>query len=133
MRKYTKRKLIFNEIFFSSACSKKLAEWQETQGDGPRIILQRGAIPSGGGGRSPLQQQQQPQKIQTQPNIQSSTITASNNSNKERDTPQQNNTRALTEKKLSPVISEATNGLSKIRRKTKYPINIQSVSLTLPL
>lgn len=116
--------------FLSSACSKKLAEWQETQGDGPRIILQRGAaILSGGGGRSPQQN-----KIQTQPNIQSSsTITASTN-NKERDTQQQqSNVKPLTEKKLSPVISEATNGMPKLRRKTKYPINIKSVSLSLPL
>lgn len=117
---------------FSSACSKKLAEWQETQGDVPRIISQKGAILSGGGGRSPQQ------KIQTQPNIQSSTttITASLNANtinKERDTATQQNARPLTEKKLSPVISEATNGMSKVRRKTKYPINIRSVSLILPL
>lgn len=111
-----------------------MAEWQETQGDGPRIVSQKGAILSGGGGRSPQQ------KIQTQPNIQSSssTITASLNANNkpERDTSTQqshSNARPLTEKKLSPVISEATNGMSKVRRKTKYPMNIRSVSLMLPL
>lgn len=105
---------------FFSACSKKLAELQETQGDGPRIVLQKsGGVTGGGGGRSP----------QTQPNVQSSntTITASFNGNKEM---RESSVRPLNEKKLSPVISDATNGMSKIRRKTKYPIN--SICLKLP-
>lgn len=119
-----------------SACSKKLAEWQETQGDMPRIASQRGAIlgGGGGGGRSPQQLQQQTQqnsnKIQTQPNIQSSSTTTTASSSKERETSQ---TKPLTEKKLSPVISDATNGMSKIRRKTKYPLRSVSLIMLPPL
>uniref|UniRef100_A0A336MBI9 CSON013163 protein n=1 Tax=Culicoides sonorensis TaxID=179676 RepID=A0A336MBI9_CULSO len=103
------RPVHYDSMALLTACSRKLAEWQETQGDGPRIMVQKGT--SNNGGRSP----------QTQPNIQSSntTITALPNqtytNNKERDT----TSKPLTEKKLSPVISEATNGMAKVRKKTK--------------